>query len=502
MFLTFTIMGDFLRPFLQLLQTTARQGEVIYFEPLEGVLRLRSVSASRTVYLLATVATEHMNGYRYSGKSSAAAGVTLDGVDEARGETSRGGADVECHLPILGKALLSTVLRQGQQLRSLSVHYTDEDCDVGTGDTMRWECIVGDGTVKTFLLQLLDKMPERILISPDAYTFDACAPAKIWGSFLRHLPSSPYVIIQPRRQHLELLVINFSKGAEQEPDSTIVVWPSDLLFMHQKSTANSSIDSDVPLPGKVIDAKPFKQVCMLADQLGMMIRVRSGVEKLPLFVETITAQEVGEVAAGRASAFLSDGPEGSLSDGPVSRLMPLFSPFRVRFSMYISANDIALPEVFGPNNLATASRRSTNSSLTGPRDSSSFVGVCPSPRSTAIATSKPSHGDPKASARSRLPQAAIDHPVAATPVTTIGERVVDSGFNSVAVSPPLRPATLCESTPQEGSEEQVLPSSSHVRDSEARFDVNMGVEQEVAPPCDGLSCAVIKDLHRGVTGGT
>ncbi|KPA75105.1 hypothetical protein ABB37_08776 [Leptomonas pyrrhocoris] len=69
----------------------------------------------------------------------------------------------------------------------------------------------------------------------------------------------------------------------------------------------------VQLPGKVFDVKPFKLAALLAEQLGVQLRLRCGEAGMPLILTSITPEELQELiaadsATGQASRSTGTGP--------------------------------------------------------------------------------------------------------------------------------------------------------------------------------------------------
>ncbi|KAH8620796.1 hypothetical protein ERJ75_000027700 [Trypanosoma vivax] len=231
------------------------------------------------------------------------------------------------------------------------------------------------GVVKRFVLPLLDAQPERAHVAQERYSFDACASAKTWGAFLRCLPSTAsHIIVQPFDTQLEFLAANHTEGAA---NSKVIAQRGDLLFVHRKqlqalggcSLAPATVGP--PLPGKVIEAKPFKQMCLLADQLSLMIRVRSGAEDVPLFIMAVTREEAQRAATCNAPAFA----KGAMASGalPNRGVVSGEKPYPVQFAMYMAATDVK-PRTCRKD-VGSSSRSTTYSPQLAARDSGSASDV-------------------------------------------------------------------------------------------------------------------------------
>ncbi|PWV01745.1 putative DNA repair protein Rad9 [Trypanosoma cruzi] len=403
MFLSFSVTGASVRPFMHLLQTVAKQGEGLFFEPHRDSLQLRVVNSTRSTHMLVGIAARYLEGYR-----------SIHGNSVTNSCEKSGGATSETNLPrheddrdefflmLPTKALLATVLRQSQGLCSVHVRYNATSAsDMVSCDTLQWECVMSGGIIKKFLLPLAEGRPERAFFSPDRFSFDACAAAWVWGALLGWFPASrPRVVVQPLESRLELWVVdsdepNVMQGAHPPLESgkgggaetKVVASQEHFLFMRQheprgEGTAVSNETSEVgdaraaprsrglSLPGKIVEVKPFKQVCLLADQLGMMIRVRTGVEGLPVFVEAITVQDAQQAAAAVAAATVKDAVAAESSNAAVQQnvfgrhSLPSENSFRVTFSMYIAAFDVPQRALDSGEGFTASSRRSTNSATT------------------------------------------------------------------------------------------------------------------------------------------
>ncbi|KAF8277990.1 putative DNA repair protein Rad9 [Trypanosoma cruzi] len=403
MFLSFSVSGTSVRPFMHLLQTVAKQGEGLFFEPHRDSLQLRVVNSTRSTHMLVGIAACYLEGYRSIHGNSATnscekSGGATSETNPPRHEDDRD----EFFLMLPTKALIATVLRQSQGLCSVHVRYNATSAsDMVSCDTLQWECVMSGGIIKKFLLPLAEGRPERAFFSPDRFSFDACAAAWVWGALLGWFPASrPRVVVQPLESRLELWVVdsdepNFMQGAHPPLESgkgggaetKVVASQEHFLFMRQheprgEGTAVSNETSEVgdaraaprsrglSLPGKIVEVKPFKQVCLLADQLGMMIRVRTGVEGLPVFVEAITVQDAQQAAAAVAATTVKDAVAAESSNAAVQQnvfgrnSLPSENSFRVTFSMYIAAFDVPQRALDSGEGFTASSRRSTNSATT------------------------------------------------------------------------------------------------------------------------------------------
>ncbi|RNE99197.1 hypothetical protein TraAM80_08323 [Trypanosoma rangeli] len=416
MFLSFSITGASVRPFMHLLQTVCKQGEGIFFEPHQDVLQLRAVNSTRSTHMLVSIAACHLEGYHYIHGNSAANSSGQEGSPTSETNPSRHNdinGSGESFLLLPTKALTVTVLRQSQGLCAVHVHYDATSAsDMAACDALQWECVLSCGTTKKFGLPLAEGRPERAFFAPERFGFDACAAAWLWGALLAWFPASrPRVVMQPLKSRLELWVVDngeadIMEGAQPPLDggksggaeTKVVASQDHFLFMQQyephdgephrgsatASREKSGVDeacgaagaSEVLLPGKIIEMKPFKQVCLLADQLGMMIRVRTGVEGLPVFVEAITVQAAQQAAAlaiktatkdaaaSAVSVFSGNGvaamPQNMFGRHPV----PVENSFQVTFSMYIAAFDVPQRVLDGGEGFTATNRHSTNSVTT------------------------------------------------------------------------------------------------------------------------------------------
>ncbi|ORC88167.1 uncharacterized protein TM35_000182240 [Trypanosoma theileri] len=454
MFLSFSVTGVFLRPFVQLLQTAAKQGDGLFFEPHNDVLLLRAVNSSRSTHFLVTIAASHLEAYRCkrnsghhthdnnNNNSSSSSNnnnkhnnnnnnddespnrrdSTTD-IDHTDLTDVQGNDKTEFHLLLPTKALMATVLRQAQGLSAIHLHYdgTTQCDEMGESncDTLQWECVMSCGIVKKFALPLAEGQPERAFVPPDRFIFDACAAAREWGALLGCFPqSTPRVVLQPLPSGLKLWVladadINNGNGAQPSLDAhkngaaeTMVVASHEhFLFvqMHsqqqqqqqgegqqlQDGEKNMIVRRTMLLPGKIIEVRPFKQVCMLADQLGMMIRVRSGEEGLPLFLEAITTDEARQAtsnAAIHSSAFTTDNNNNNNHNHNYNTTVapqalfhkhsiPVEQPFQVTFSMYIAAFDVPQSALENSEHHRTSGRRSTNSTAITSAEDAVVMGV-------------------------------------------------------------------------------------------------------------------------------
>ncbi|KEG08123.1 hypothetical protein DQ04_07961020 [Trypanosoma grayi] len=415
MFLSFSVTGVFLRPFVQLLQTASKQGEGLFFEPHDDVLQLRAVNSSRSTHLLVSIATCHLEAYRFC--------TTADSNEANRSTPPQGAPSCgddegdEFYLLLPTKALLATVLRQTQGLCAMHIRYNGAaTSDMMVGDTLHWECVMSCGTVKTFALFLAEGRPERAYVSPDFYSFDACAAAKVWGALLGWFPAStPRVVVQPLASRLEMWVVDDAEdgdapletGKAGGADTKVVASQEHFLFMHYqqqqqqdgehvrlsatsleggeaRNTARSQ--GVLLLPGKSIEVKPFKQVCLLADQLGMMIRVRTGGEGVHLFVEAITTQEAMQTAAAVSSSVFTADNAAAAPQTLFQRHAALSeTALRVKFSMYIAAFDVPHRALGSGEGLRTSGRRSITSTVTAVAEG---YGTAPMSSDIAVSSAK------------------------------------------------------------------------------------------------------------------
>lgn len=442
MLLKFTAAGDFLRPFINLLQATTKQGVVLFFQPLDNVLVLRTVGPNSTLYLVASVGTEHFHEYCYDKGDATADSFAVDGVLEAGKDSSAEVNNMEHHVPVLSRALLATVLRQPQGLHLISVQYSSRDGDGISKDVMQWECVCGDGIVKVFMLPLVREKLERAYVNPERYVFDACASAKTWGHFLRHLPGSQFIVVQPHDTHLELLVMNCSEAAGHEVDSKVLVRQGDLLFMRRIHRATEGNDDGYSLlPGKYAELKPLKHICLLADQLGMMIRLRSAMGGVPLFVETLTMQEAQSLKAGGAPTVSMDTVIDTTAPDLYNRGMaPISSSLRIRYAVYIPAIDIWPSSADSFDAPTDGGRRSVASTATSHRDSRDLTNIASPRGSVGLPQADPCLGcaeTPVASATTAV------NGVTSAPLPT----GLHFGTNQVGPGGGLNPQTLASPTP-------------------------------------------------------
>ncbi|RNF15101.1 uncharacterized protein Tco025E_05703 [Trypanosoma conorhini] len=418
MFLSFSVEEDSVRPFMHLLHTVSKQGEGVFFEPHRDMLQLRVVNSTRSTHMLVTIAACHLKGYRYIHRSAAADSSGQPGSAPAGTSSSLHDEDGEFYLLLPTKALTMTVLRQSQGLGKMHVRYDPNSASVMAAcDTLQWECVLSCGTTKSFALPLAEGRPERAFFAPERFLFDACGEAWLWGALLGWFPASrPRVVVQPLKSRLELWVVDngeadATEGAHPPLDGSksggaetkVVASQEHFRFMQlhapqddephgewttssrengavAEARASATGSNGVLLPGKIIELKPFKQVCMLAHQLGLMIRVRTGGEGLPVFVEAITAQAASlaaktaatdatttttaAAAAAAVPVFSGNGVAVLQQNTFGKHLPPADNAFQVTFSMYLAAFDVPQRAMDGGEGLTATSRRSINSVTT------------------------------------------------------------------------------------------------------------------------------------------